>query len=353
MVNRTLSNGMKMTDWTQEVNEVPNQYGLFNGKALFTGQGISQTSVIFDKNTITTTLIAQSSRKANTTTWGQDRAVETFAIACPYFNHKDAVYPDDVQGWRKSGTPDQAEDLGSVIADKIEDMRNVADQTREYMKIQAIKGLTKDPGGTTIADMYTEFGVSQNTIDLATGTAATKIDNKISELKRYVAKNAKAGGVLGKIEIACSPELFDAIVTHPQVREAYAYYTAQVNPNRDDMATYEKWGIVDTFDYKRVMIYSYDAEFTLPAGTTARAFGTADSAITKQEGYSIVTGMKGLYRAYFGPQNTLSGANSVGSEIYLAQYRDPKDKFIELELEMSPLYILTKPLVSVKLYTTT
>ena len=353
MVTRTLSNGMKMTDWTEEVNEVANQYGLFNGKGLFSGQGLSQTSLIFDKNTITTTLIAQSSRKANTTTWGTDRVMATFALSIPYFNHKDAIFPDDVQGWRKSGTPDQAEDLGSVIADKIEDMRAVADQTREYMKIQAIKGLTKDAAGTTIADMFTEFGVSQNTIDFATGTAATKIDNKVSELKRYVAKNAKAGGAIGAIECAVSPEFFDAMVTHPQVREAYLYYTANVNPNRDDMAMYERWGVVDTFRYKGILFYSYDAEFTLPAGTTERAFGTTDSAITKQEGYSIVSGMRGLYRAYFGPQNTLSGANAVGSEMYLSQYRDPKDKYIDLELEMSPLYILMKPLVSVKLYTTT
>lgn len=353
METRTLSNGMKMTDWTIEVNEVDNQYGLFNGKQLFTGKGISQLSVIFDKNTVTTTLLPQSSRKANKTVWGKDRTLETFSIATPYFNHKDYITPDDVQGWRKAGTPDQSEDLSSVIADKIEDMRAAADQTREYLKVQAIKGITKDPSGTTIANMFTEFDATQNTIDFALGTAATKVDLKVSELKRYVAKNAKAGGAIGRIECAVSPEFFDALTTHPQVREAYLYYNSNKDPNRDNLAMFEKWGVVDIFDYKGIMFYSYDAEFNMPDGTTERAFGTTDTAITKQVGYSIVTGMRDLYRAYFAPANTLSGANSMGQEMYLYQYRDPKDKFIELELEMSPLYILMKPLVSVKLYTTT
>lgn len=354
MITRSLTNGSTVVDWDVEVNEIANQYGLFNGMELFDAKGIATETVLFDKNTVTTTMIPQTSRRQGNKTYGKDRTLETFALTLPYFEHGDAIFPADVQGWRKGGTPDQAEDLPNVRMQKMEDMRLTADQTIEYMKVQAIKGITKDPEGTTLANMFTEFDISQNTIDFATGTAGTNMDLKISELKRYIAKNAKAGGALGAIEVPCSPEFFDALTTHPNMIAAYNYYqNSGMQLNRDDLSIYEKWGVVDTFRHKGITFYSYDAEFTQPDGTSVRAFGVDTNDITKQIGYSIVKGMRGLYRGYFGPANTLAGANQPGINMYLREYRDPKDKYLELELEMSPLFILTKPQVSVKCYTTT
>jgi hypothetical protein len=351
---RALSNGSRVVDWTEEVNSIPNQYGMFNGMGLFTGKGVSTESIIFDKNTSTTTMIPQTNRRQGDGFKNKERSLETFSIALPYFKHVDAIFPGDVQGWRQGGTPDQAEDLPNVRMEKFDDMRRNADQTREYMKISAVKGVTVDPEGNTIVDAFTEFGVSQKEVDFALGTAATNIDAKIAEVKRYVAKNAKQGGAIGKIEVPCSPEFFDALTTHSKMVAAYnQYQNSGKQLNRDDLSMYEKWGVVDKFEHKGILFWSYDAVFNQPDGTEVRAFGTDSTSITKQVGYSIVKGMPGLYRGFFGPANTLSGANKPGTEFFLHEYRDPKDRFLELELEMSPLYFLTVPLVSVKCSTTT
>jgi hypothetical protein len=236
----------------------------------------------------------------------------------------------------------------------MDDMKFNAEQSIEYMMISAIKGTTIDPEGNTLAAMNTILGTTQETVDFALGTSTTDIDGKIADVKRYVAKNAKVGGAIGKIEVPCSPEFFDALVKHPNMIAAYNYYqNSGKQLNRDDLAVYEKWGVVDIFEHKGIRFFSYDAVFNQPDGTEVRAFGTTSTAITKQEGYSIVRGMRNVYRAFYGPDYSLTGANGVGREMYLKEYRDPKDKYIELELEMSPLYILTKPLVSVKCYTTT
>lgn len=354
MITRSLSNGSTVIDWDIEVNEIDNQYGLFNGLNLFDSKGVATETVVFDKNTITTTMIPQTSRRQGNQHYGKDRKLETFSLTLPYFEHADTIHPHDVQGWRKGGTPDQAEDLPNVRMEKMEDMVLNADQTKEFMKVSAIKGVTIDPEGNTLADMFTEFGITQHEIDFDLGTAATKVDLKISELKRYIAKNAKAGGALGTIEVPCSPEFFDALTTHPNMVAAYNYYQNTGSQlNRDDLSEYMKWGVVDTFRHKGITFYSYDAVFTQPDGTEVRAFGTDVSSITQQEGFSIVKDMRGLYRGYYGPSNTLSGANTPGIEMYLREYRDPKDKYLELELEMSPLFVLTKPQVSVRTYSTT
>lgn len=378
-ITRSLTNGNTVTDWTLEVNEIDNQYGLLNGKGLFSGTGTSQESVIFDKNLVTRTLIPQSSKRGGEHSKGKDRKTETYALALPYFNHQDYVTPQDIQGWRQSGTPDQPKLLATAIADKWEDMRNDFDQTKEYMKNRAITGQTVDPDGNVIADMFSVLDLTgakgrngaDSTIDFDLGNASADIDGTISLLKRKVAKEAKVGGKVGRIEIQVTPEFFDRLVNHPKLREAYLHYTANANSDvvRGDLAKFEDWGVVDTFVHKGMMFYSYDAEFNIEGadaicpwhatvinGTVtddfdATASGIADS-VTGQGGYTIVNGIRGAYRGYFGPANTLSGANSVGSEVMAYQYRDPKDKCHELELESSPLYLLMQPQLSVKIVTT-
>lgn len=350
-ITRQLENGNKVTDWTEEVLEVDNQYGAINGGGYFTGQGIATESVVFDKSIQTTTLIPRSERRGGKQTAGKDRKIETFSLALPYFNHIDYITPQDIQGHRKPGTPDQAESLGSVIATKMEDMRLAADQSTEFMKINALKGISIDTDGGLLANMFDEFSVTQKEIDFLLGTDTTDVDGKIAELKRYIAKNAKAGGRVGKIEVMVSPEFFDKLVTHPKIREAYLHYQVSNSRSdvvRGDLAKFEKWGVVDTFEHKGILFWSYDAEFSRDQGD-----GTEITVrgIQANEGFSVVNGMRGLYRGWFGPANTLSGANQVGQEMSLLQYRDPKDKFHELELEMSPLYVMMKPQLSVKVLT--
>lgn len=346
-VTRNLTNGNRMVDWSEEILEVPNQYGLLNGMGLFSGEGVATESIVFDRTEKGITLLKQSDRRGDGPTKSKTGKSETFALALPYFNHTDRIVGADVQGRREVGTPDQLASIAKHIADKMEDMRLVADQTNEYMKIQAIKGITKDPEGNTLADMFTQFGMTRAdyTVDFKLGTASTDVGLKIADLKRKVAKNAMSGGALGRIEVMCSPEFFDKLISHASIEEAFKYYAARVSPQRDDLQTFMKWGVMDTFEYKGVLFYSYDAEFVLPSGSTERAI--SDTPAT-EGGYTIVTGMPKLYRAAYGPANTLSGANKPGQEMFFYEYPDPRDKFVELELEMAPLYWMTKPQMSWK-----
>ena len=351
-VTRSLANGNKVVDWTQEINEMDNQYGLLNGLGLFSSEGISTETVLFDKNTQTTTLLPQVSRRGGEHTKGKDRKVETFALPTSYFSHQDYLTAQDVQGYRMAGTADSAETVANALAVKWEDLRLSADQTREYMKIAAIKGISKTPDGAVLANMFTEFGVNAanedpnvgavTRINFDLGNSASDVDGKIALLKREIAKNAKSGGAIGTIEVLVSPQFFDGLVAHPKMEEAYKYYlNTGAQRLRDDLATYERWGVVDTFEHRGIRFVSYDAQFNMPDGSVEKAFEDG-------EGYTYVRGMRGLYRSYYAPANTLSGANSVGSEMFAYQYRDPKDKYEELELEMAPLDILTKPQVSIQ-----
>lgn len=344
-VTRNLSNGNKLVDWTDEVNEVENQYGVLNDMGLFNEKGVSQTAVVFDKNEHQITLLPQSTRGSRQATKGKDRTVKTYSLALPYFKHQDELTAEDVQSWRMAGTPDAAEIVANVKADKITDMRLAVDQTKEYMKIQAIKGVTKDAEGTVLADMFTEFGVSQDSTDFLLGTAGTDVDAKIATVKRNIAKNIKGGGAISGIMLMVDESFFDKLISHPAIRDSYLQYqNSGVQQMRDDLSRYLSWGVSDLFTHRGVTFATYGATFTLPDGTTEDAFAA-------DEGFSIVRGPRDLYRGYNGPSSKLSGANVVGSPVYMYEYADPKDDCIELEAQFASLYMMTKPKVSQKVTT--
>ena len=97
----------KQTDFVDSVSEVGNQYGLINSMGgLFNAKSTAMTSVAFDKDYQTTTLLPQVKRGDYSSTQGKERTAETFAIVLPYFKHADRLTTEDIQGHRKVGSTD-------------------------------------------------------------------------------------------------------------------------------------------------------------------------------------------------------------------------------------------------------
>lgn len=336
-ITRDLKNVNQVTDWTDEINEIENQYGFIKSQNYFNVKGTSQTAIVFDKNSHDITLLPQVSRASRDKTYGKDRKVETFSLPLAYFKHGDQITPEDVQGWRQAGEADAEETLANVRVEKLTDMRLAADQTDEYMQLQAMKGIFKTPDGTVVADMFSQFGVTQKSVDFELGTATTDIDAKIREVKAHIAKNVKTGGAISGVDFFVSSDFFEALIAHPKFREVYnQYQNSGAQRLRDDLSNYMTWGISDVVEHRGVRFISYDAEFNLPDGTTESAFASG-------KGTAVARGVRDLFRGYSGPSNKLSGANQVGRPMYVYEYTDNKDEFIDLELEMSPLYFCTKP----------
>lgn len=342
---RDYGNGFKLIDWTDEINNLDNQAGLIGSMNLFRTQGISQTAVVFDKSMNDITLLPQVSRRGRETTKGNDRKVETFSLPLAYFKHSDYITPEDIQGWRQPGTTGSEETLARVRLQKLADMRAQVEQSQEYMKLQAAKGVMKTPDGSVIADMFSEFGIVQHTIDFDLGDNTTSVTNKISELKRYLQTNLKTGGVIRGVNVVVDGDFFDKLVTHPEVKQAYLYYASQRNVNRDATNQFMSWGSVDQFEFKGVNFMTYDHVFKLPDGTT-------EAAVDSNTGH-VIPVVNDLFRGYYGPSNKLSGANSVGREMFAYEYTDPKDEFHEMQVETAPLYFCTQPQVLVKLVSST
>lgn len=342
---RTLSNGFQVTDWTDEINNIDSQYSFFTGMNMFKPKFIAQTNVSFDKSMNDTTLLPDSSRRERNASKGKDRNVQTFVLPTGYFKHDDSITPEDIQNIKAAGTANEATSMATIRFEKLEDMRFRVMQTHEYMMMNAAKGICKTPEGTVLANMFTEFGISQEVIDFALDVDTTDVDSKISELKNAVQGNLMTGSLAGDVRVVVGRGFFNALRNHPKIRAAYLSYQNQGKEQyREDLANYFAWGITETFRHGGVEFITYNATFKLPDGTTELA--TAD-----KEGYTVLPNARDMYRAYYGPANKLSGANRAGKKMFAYEYPDPRDEFYDLECETAPLFIATQPKAIVKITT--
>jgi hypothetical protein len=338
MTIRDYFDSYKVADFVDGIVQTPLQYGYINSQNLFNFKSTNQLAVIFDKDYSTTTLLPQVNRGAKASTEGKEHKVDTFALKLAYFKHEDRITNEDVQSHRAPGSTD-ADTYGRVTAEKMVDLRRAFDQTMEYLKLQALKGVTKTPDGVVLADMYGEFGITQSSIDFTLGTSTTNVDQKIRLLKSGIAKNVMNGGAIGGVKVLVDPVFYDKLISHPNIKAAYQFFMANGAGNqalRDDNTDYMQWGIMDHFTHRGITFVSYDATFNLPNGTTENAFG--DST-----GIAYADGVKDLFRGYWGPSAKMSAANEPGQEVFIRTFVDQRDEYVDMELESAPLVFCTRP----------
>lgn len=342
---RTFANGNKMTDWTGEINDFDLQYGLFNSLGLFDANTISSTTFSFDRTKNDIRIIPTTNRRSNQSTKGKDRTNGTHTIGLQYFRHEDSVGPEDIQDMREMGTDGQPLSVATAIATKLIDLRLAADQTAEYLKITAAQGKLLDPNdGTTILhNAFTEFSATAKKSEWDLASSTFDFDAAISNMKQHVVKNIQRGGAMGVIEVCCGTGFFNKMVGNARIRDTYIHYqNVGAQQLRDNMAMYEKFGVVDQFYHRGVRFFTYSAEFITDDGSTLTPIAT-------EEAFIIVKGVRGLYKGFYGPANTLSGVNKPGSTLFAYQYTDPKDRFHEMEIEFSPHFMMTSPAALLKI----
>jgi hypothetical protein len=318
----------KLIDLTQEINQIDRQYQIFDD-TLFDMRPTTQTAILFDINATQTTLLPASERGGRGSTYGKDDTVETRALPLGYFKHNDAVTQEDILSVRLPGTADGLTTVDMAVADKLAKMNRQASQTMEYLKLKALsEGKCVSPDGTVWASMFDEFGITRSQVALDVATSTTDLPTKLREIKRLVRANLKNGGFFNGVDMYLAPDLYDAFVSHQSMSEAYKYFSATVNPMRDD--------ITDSFTTGGFRIHSLDGSFKLPTGTT-------EALVADGTGF-IVPRVEGIARGYYGPSSRLSTTHNPNAveQMYAWMWDDGKDQSVEMSVEMAPLVFPTE-----------
>ncbi|MGC9449676.1 major capsid protein [Cereibacter johrii] len=234
------------------------------------------------------------------------------------------------------GSTGQADPLAEVMTRKLALMRRKHAATREYMEMNALRGVVKDGAGLTLYDYFAEFGLVQISVDFLLGTAGTNVQAKCREVLRAVEEELKGESMTG-VTALVSPEFFDRLVGHPKVEEAYKYYASSgAQPLRQDVRR--------SFPFAGLLFEEYVGSVTLAGGASERL-------VPAQEGTAFPLGTMDTFRTYGAPADLLEAVNTIGQPIYARQLLDPKGRWIDLMTEANILPVNKRPRLAVRILT--
>lgn len=337
IINPFDAGGYSLAEMTDAINILPNEYGVLNQLGLFKPTGVSSRSVIIEQRDGQLALLPTVHLGGPATMGQRDkRSMRSFSI--PHIPHDDVITPQDIQGVRGFGQGDSADPLATVMNRILEKMRLRHRQTLEYMRIQALKGILKDGANVTLYNYFTEFGITQKSVDFVLGTGTTDVGAKCREVMRHVEQNLKGETMTGGVLALVDPSFWDKLVKHTAVVDAFKYYTtlAAQQPLRDDVRS--------GFRFHGITFREYNATFTLADGTTSATAFAAD------DGVAFPLGTTSAFETFNAPANLVETVNTIGLEMYARQVVRQDGRGIDVFTEANPLPIVKRPALVVRVY---
>lgn len=326
----------QVQDWTEEVNVIPNQWGTIGRMGLFNEEPVAEHVVVFEEIIKDGAVIVDRVR-GDRAQVGKDATRKLHTFAVPHFPYDDAISPQDLQGQRAYGKPDQAETLAAVRTRKLERIRQNHAWTLEVARAQAITaGTVYAPNGTVSQNWNTEFGVTRKNVDFVLGTSTTNIIAKIEEGIAHIADNAFGESFTGTV-VLCSPGFFSRLIAHAEVKAAYTYYASTQEPLRQRLG--------DSVGGQRRFVFG-GTEFV-----EMRDAYNGTSLITANEAFMVPTGTQNVFKTYFSPANRFGLVNTLGEQVYVFETEDGKGTKIEIETESNFVNALLRPAMVVRFHT--
>jgi hypothetical protein len=330
ILNPFATDAFEMAALTAAINKIPNTYGRVEQLGLMTPQGVrTRTMIIEEMSGVLNLLPTQPVGAPGTQGTVGKRKVRSFVI--PHIPHDDAVLPEEVQGIRAFGSETETDALANLLALKLQNMRNKHAITLEYLRMGALKGVILDADGSTLYNLYTEFGIAAKTVSFALANAATEVLLKVLEVKRHIEDNLKGEFMTG-IMCLCSQGFYDAFTTHAKVKEAFMYFQRNQQLGNDYRTGFTFGGI--SFEEYR--------------GQATDAAGTVRKFVADDEAHFFPIGTANTFRTYFAPADFNETANTLGLPLYAKQEPRKFGRGTDLHTQSNPLPICLRPEVLVK-----
>lgn len=330
MLIRSFGNGFEVSDWTQEITTIQNQWGTIGQLGIFREESVETHVVSFESRQENGGVIVDRVRgDRSNVTKGTPKQIHTFAI--PHFPLLDQILPQDIQGKRAYGTASEADNLAAKRAEKMEYIRRAQARTLEVARAQAIVlGTVYAPNGTVVQNWNTEFGVTRTTVPFVMGTSTTEVLAKVEAVIAAVQDNAGMIDMTGIVGL-CSPSFFAALISHPSIKTAYMYYASTQEPLRQRQAAGGS-------------VQSMQREFFF-GGILFKELRDSFNGvplITAGEAFFVPTGTD-AFATYFGPANRFGIVNTPGEQVYMFEQASANGTAIELESESNHVSALLRP----------
>lgn len=328
------TDAFNLVSLTNAISILPNNYGRLREMNLFPSKGVRTRSIIVEEaNGVLNLLPTLPPGAPGTQSKSGKRIVRSFTI--PHIPLDDILLPQEYEGIRAFGTENEQIQVAKIMNDKLQTMRNKHAITLEHLRMGALKGIILDADGSTLYNLYTEFGIVAKTVNFAFGTSpASNIPAKCREVVRWIEDHLYGEVMQGGVKALVSAEFFDAMIAHSSVSALYLGHVAAVNVlGADPRADFRLGGI----------------SFEEYGGVATDGAGTSRRFIASGEGHAFPMGTMGTFSTLFAPADFIETVGTIGQELYAKQEERKFGRGIDIHTQSNPLPICVRPGVLVNL----
>ena len=318
---------------TDAINKIPFIPGRAGQVINWNERGITTTSILIEEKDGVLMLLNPTPRGGPGETSAKDKR-RVRSLVVPHYQKDDGINADEVQGIRAFGSETDVQSVMGVVNQRLTDaVQLVLDPTLEYQRLGAVKGLILNADGTTLYDLFDEFGVSQEAeidFDLDNASPASgALRKKCAAAVRLSADNLGGVGFTG-LHSFCGDAFFDDLLGHPEVVESYkgtpmaqVLREGYVYPNGDK--------VYGAFEFGGIVWENY------------RGKNGANPMVDTNKCHIFPQGVPGLFRTVYAPADYIETVNTIGLPRYSKQYASANGKRIEMESQSNPLSYCTRP----------
>ena len=321
------SDMFSLVSLTAAINEQDYQPSRIAEMGLFEEQGISTTTAVIEKRGMTLSLVPNTPRGGNAQAVSDDKRTG-FPVKATHLPESASILADEAQNVRMFGSENAAEAIEQIRDRELAKMRQNIETTHEWHRIGAIKGEVLDADASTVIyDLFTLFGLSQQSVGMALTTTTTKVRLKCNQILKKI-ESALGGTRFTMPHAFCGEEYWESFITHDLTEKSY-YNTMQAAELRGDPR--------EMFPFGGIMWERYRGKI----GT--KAF------IADDEAYVVPRGVPGLFITRFAPADYMETVNTMGLPIYSKSEPMKMNRGIEMEAQSNPIHLCTRPNAVIKL----
>ena len=329
--NNVNGNGVfSMASLTGAVNRVPYNPQLLGSLNIFEPTPVRTRTVWVERKNNTLSLIPTTAVGSPPTSRQKDKRDAT-PFQTVRLAEQSTIYAEEIQSVRAFGSETELKTMQGEVMNRLTNLRDDLELTKEFHRLGAIQGLVLDADGTTvIEDYFDAFSIPQApAVDFELDQEGTQVRDKCDEVYRSMERSAKGAFIPNVTEVyaVCGDAFYDRLRGHPSVEKFYINRGGPVN----DLI--EKSRSFRSFYFEGITFHNYR--------------GTDDNstvAIATNECKFFPVKARDMFKVAYAPAEFAQYVNTPGLPMYSMVIPDLKRQaYVDAEVYSHNLHICQRP----------